>query len=309
MTQKRLTRSGITKLTELAQTIEGYAKSFDGTRIWYRSVGQGLPIICCNGLGCSTFYFNYLEDYFKKHYRVITWDYRGHGKSDASRIKTNHTIQSLVLDLKKVMDALKIKRAIFVGHSMGTQIVYEFFGNYPKRCIALIPCFGTFERPMDTLFNFPFSRYVFDLIYLFNHAVPQLSNFIGKILVKNPFWFQMGGLLKIMKPYLVDKKILEQYIDHIVNVDPVFLSDLTRNMQEHTAEDSVKKINIPTLIVGGEEDTFTPVWLSKKMHHLIPNSELFIVKKGSHVALVEQPELINLRMEKFLKEHILKGKK
>ena len=162
---------------------------------------------------------------------------------------------------------------------------------------------------MDTLFNFPFSRYVFDLIYLFNHAVPQLSNFIGKILVKNPFWFQMGGLLKIMKPYLVDKKILEQYIDHIVNVDPVFLSDLTRNMQEHTAEDSVKKINIPTLIVGGEEDTFTPVWLSKKMHHLIPNSELFIVKKGSHVALVEQPELINLRMEKFLKEHILKGKK
>ena len=113
----------------------------------------------------------------------------------------------------------------------------------------------------------------------------------------------------MMKPYLADKRIMEQYVDHIVKVDPIFLSNLTRSLQEHTAENTLRKIKVPTLILGAEEDTFTPVWVSKKMHHLIPHSELFIIKKGSHVALVEHPELINLRIEKFIIENVLRKRK
>lgn len=296
----RLKKSVKPKLLELARTREGYATSYDGTRIWYRSVGKGVPIICSNGLGCSTFYFSYLEEYFKKNFQVITWDYRGHGKSELPKDKKNHTIQSLQNDLKAVMDELGIKKAIMVGHSMGTQVLYEFYKNMPGRCMALIPCFGTFEKPMDTFLNSPLSKYVFEVVYLFNQFFPKVSNMMGTFMVKNPLWFRVGGMLKIMQPYMVDRKIMEQYVDHIINVDPIFLSDLTRNMQQHTAEASLKKIKVPTLILGAEDDTFTPVWLSKKMHHLIPKSELFIVKKGSHVALVEQPELINFRIEKFI---------
>lgn len=301
--QTATTKSGRTRLTEMAHTQEGFITSFDGTKIWYRSSGVGTPMVLCNGLGCSTFYFDYLEDYFKKFYRVIIWDYRGHGRSDPPHVKKNHTLNSLKFDLKALMDGLKIKKAIMVGHSMGTQVLYEFYSCFPKRCIALLPVFGTFQRPMDTFYDSPASKYVFEFVYIFNHLFPQLANKIGHLLIKNPLWFQVGGILKLMKPFLVDKKIMEQYLDHILKVDPIFLTKLTRSMQEHTAEAELKKIKIPTLILGAEEDAFTPVWLSKKMHHLIPHSELFIVKKGSHVALVEQPELINLRIEKFLKEH------
>lgn len=304
MQTKAKTRSSNVKLVDIATTFEGTTESFDGTKIWFRSVGKGAPIICCNGLGCSTFYFSYVESCFRKSHRVITWDYRGHGKSDAPKVKKNHTIKSLIMDLKAVMDELEIDKAILVGHSMGTQVIYEFYSNFPERCVALIPCFGTFGKAMDTFMDSPLSKYVFEMVYIFNHAFPKVANLMGTLMVKNPLWFQVGGLLKMMKPYLVDKNIMKQYMEHIVNVDPIFLTRLTKDLQDHTAEEDLKDIQVPTLIMGAEDDTFTPVWVSKKMHHLIPNSELFIVKKGSHVALAEQPELINLRIEKFMKERV-----
>lgn len=302
---KKRTRRPQTKLMEAALTEEGFAKSRDGTKIWYKSVGRGTPIICCNGLGCSTFYFNYLEDYFKYTNQVITWDYRGHGQSEKPHSRKHDTITALTDDLRAVMETLDIKRAVMIGHSMGSQVIYEFYSRYPQRCLALISCFGTFEKPIDTFLDSPFSKYVFEVIYVFNHLFPRLSNVIGTLMLKNPLWFQVGAMLKIMKPYLVDKEILRQYINHIVNVDPIFLSNLTKSMQQHSSEESLKKIKVPTLIIGADEDNFTPVWLAKKMHHLIPESELFVVKKASHVALVEQPELINLRIEKFLNERLM----
>jgi len=302
---KQLSQSHRGKLVQLHRTKEGYATSFDGTKIWYHSVGKGVPIICCNGLGCSTFYFSYIEAYFKKSFQVVTFDYRGHGRSGPPQLKTNFTISSLVKDLKSVLDALKIKQAIFVGHSMGTQIVYEFYKSYPRRCAALIPCFGTFGKPMDTFFDSPLSKYVFEGIYIFNHLFPKLSKTMGLLMARSPFSFQVGGWLKIIKPYMVDKKIVDQYMDHFTKVDPVFLSKLLRDWQQYNSEENLKNIRIPTLIFGADEDKFTPLWVAKKMHHLIPQSELLIVKKGSHVAIVEQPELINLRMEKFLKERVI----
>ncbi|MBI4197160.1 MAG: alpha/beta hydrolase, partial [Deltaproteobacteria bacterium] len=70
-----------------------------------------------------------------------------------------------------------------------------------------------------------------------------------------------------------------------------------------------KKIKVPTLILGGELDQFTPAWISKKMHRLIPNSEILMIHKATHAALVEQPELVNLRIEKFLLEKKLLRKR
>ena len=299
-------------LGQIIRTREDQVSSFDGTRIWYRSVGTSnaagasQPIVCLNGLGCSTFYFSYLENYFKDKAQVVTWDYRGHGRSEMPRVSKNHTVQSLKQDLKAVLDALQIKKAILVGHSMGVQVMFDFYGSHPHRVAAMVSCFGTSGKPMDTLYNFPLSKYVFEVVYMFNHLFPRLSNTIGTLIAKNPLWFQMGGLFKMMKPYLVDKRIMRQYLEHIINVDAIFLSNLTRSLQEHSAESSLKSIKVPMLVIGADEDSFTPAWISKKMHHQIPHSELFIVKKGSHVALVEQPELINLPIEKFIRER-LKG--
>ena len=299
----RKTGANKPRLAELATIKEGFAKSFDGTSIWYQAQGKGVPMIFCNGLGCSTFYWKHIHSYFKKSNKVILFDWRGHGQSATPRNEINISIDALTEDLYYVLKELKITKAILLGHSMGIQILFRFYEKYPKMIKALIPCFGTYGNPLDTFYNSSSSKYIFKAIYTFNHLFPKLANGFGYLMSKNPLWFQMGSMLKMMNPGLVDRKVLKEYIEHFTSVDPVFLAKLALSMQEYNAEPTLKNINVPVLIFAAEQDTFTPVWLSKKMHHLIPKSELMVIKNSTHVALVEQPALINLRIEKFIKEH------
>lgn len=293
-----------TRRGRLSPITEGHVTSYDGTRIWYQSQGSGTPIIFCNGLGCSTFYWKHIHAYFKKTHQVVLFDWRGHGQSELPKNSKDISVDALTEDLNAVIKVLNIKKAILAGHSMGTQIVYRFYQKYPNRVKALIPCFGTFANPIDTFYNSSNAKHIFKAIYSFNHLFPNLANKVSYLLSKNPLWFQMGSLLKMMNPGLVDKKVLKEYIEHFTSVDSVFLSKLAKSMQHYNAETLLKKIKVPTMIIAAAEDTFTPVWLSKKMHHLIPESEILIIQKASHVALIEQPDLINLRIEKFLQERL-----
>jgi pimeloyl-ACP methyl ester carboxylesterase len=308
MTRKTKKRQG--RLIESATYEEGTVKSFDGTPIVYRSVGKSdVPIICCNGLGVGAFFWVYFEEYFHKNRQIITWDYRGHGSSGLNGNPENYSIHALVKDGKAVMDRLAVKKAIFVGHSLGAQVVLEIYRQYPKRVAGLIPCFGTDGRPMNTFYNTRISRYLFKACYEIGQRFPTPSNYISRLLLQNPLSFYLGGLLKIMNTGMINKEDVDRYIEHILDVNPVFFTELLKNAQEHTAQDILPDIKVPTLIIAGEHDQFTPLWISKKMHRLIPESELFIVKKGSHAALVEQPELLNLRIDKFLQERVDPKKK
>jgi pimeloyl-ACP methyl ester carboxylesterase len=299
------TKKNSGKLAQLLRLREGYTKSPDGTSIYYKSVGLGFPIVLCNGMGVSTFFWKYLENAFKHEFQVITWDYRGHGRSAPPRKKNNVNVQVLVEDCKAVCDELRVKKALFIGHSLGTQVVLEFYKRHPRYVAGIVSCLGTFGRPMDFFYNSPLSKYIFEILTSIGLIFPKQSNFISQLLIRNPFWYQLGGLLKMINTGMASKADAQQYIDHILSLEPLFFSKLSRSVQAHSAEDVLKKIKVPTLIIGGENDTFTPVWLAKKMHRIVPKSELFIVKKGSHAALVEQPELVNLRIEKFLRERVL----
>lgn len=300
----RRTKSIKSRLLDISLTRQGMATSFDGTKISYKTVGRGLPLVCCNGIGCNTFYFKWLEEHFKIHNQVVTWDYRGHGKSEPPKKIKNSTILSLVKDMKSVLDDLKIEKAVLIGHSMGVQIIYEFYKHYPHRVKALVACFGTFEKPMNTFLNSPLSKYVFEGVYHLNQSFPVLMKWVGQVVLKNPLWFQVGGLLKFMKTPLLEKAVMQEYIDHFAAMEPVFLTSLIHDWQNHSSSDMLKDIKVPTLIISGEEDQFTPAWISKKMHHLIPGSELFMIKNATHAGLAEQPELVNLRIEKFLKQKV-----
>jgi pimeloyl-ACP methyl ester carboxylesterase len=73
---------------------------------------------------------------------------------------------------------------------------------------------------------------------------------------------------------------------------------------EHSAEDLLGSIAVPTLVVAAERDTFTPPDIAEGMAAAIPNAELEMLRGGSHAAPVEQPLLVELRIEKFLAERV-----
>ena len=300
-----LTQKKSGRLARILDSKEGHAVSRDGTRIYYKSVGRGLPIVLCNGMGVSTFFWKYFVNTFKNEFQVVIWDYRGHGHSDLPAHKDNISVEALAEDCIAVCDALKIKSAVFIGHSLGAQVGLEVYRKAPQRVAAYISCLGTFGRPMDFFYNFPLSKYIFELFTGISLAFPKQSRIFTQLLIRNPFWYELGGILKVINTGMASRSDAQEYIDHFLKLETEFITQLSRKMQAHSSEDVLKALKVPALLIGGEYDTFTPAWLAKKMHRIIPDSELFIIKKGSHAALVEQPELINLRIEKFIKERVL----
>jgi pimeloyl-ACP methyl ester carboxylesterase len=98
----------------------------------------------------------------------------------------------------------------------------------------------------------------------------------------------------------IQQEDFQRYWEHAALMDPdVFLRMLQRAGQ-HDAREFLPAIDVPTLVVAAEHDTFTPMALAEEMAAAIPNAELEVVEEASHAAPVEQPDRIAERIEDFL---------
>jgi pimeloyl-ACP methyl ester carboxylesterase len=82
-------------------------------------------------------------------------------------------------------------------------------------------------------------------------------------------------------------------------MDSLLFIQAVWSLQEHSAWDLLPEIQCPTMIFAAEKDTFTPLHCSQKIADNIPNSELVFLSDASHAALIEQPEIINYRLDRF----------
>jgi len=90
------------------------------------------------------------------------------------------------------------------------------------------------------------------------------------------------------------------YWEHIALLDPdLFLATL-RAAGDHSAEDLLPTIDVPTLVVGADNDTFTPPARARQMAEQIPASSFHLLEDSSHAAPVEQPMTIFQLMQDFL---------
>ena len=96
----------------------------DGTSLAYSVQGEGdLAIVCTNGYATSDFYWKHVARRFRDDARIITWDLKGHGRSGPAHDLSDCTIEGCVDDLRRVLDAAEVERAVMVGFSLGCQII------------------------------------------------------------------------------------------------------------------------------------------------------------------------------------------
>ncbi|MBI9077730.1 MAG: alpha/beta hydrolase [Desulfatibacillum sp.] len=287
-----------------SRTIE----SFDGTSIHYKSVGKGPAICASNGIGVSTFFWKYLVEYFSNTHQVILWDYRFHGESGPGPDYDSLTMTTNARDLCAVLDHAGVDKATLLGHSMGVQTIFEFYRLNPQRCAALIPVLGTYGHPFDTFFGTDIGKFLFPLGFYTTFLFPGMTRKITqtglKILFSDYIAWPGARLTGLVNFQHIRKKDLNPYLEHLKSLDLRAFMAMARNMQEHSAQAILPEIKVPVLIIAGEDDLFTPLEVSQHMHNMIPNSEMLVIPHGSHAALVEQPELMNLRIEKFMQERV-----
>ncbi len=287
---------------------EGFCQASDGTSIYYTIAGPDRPtapdLVLCDGIGCDGFVWKYVVPAFADRHRVIRWHYRGHGRSATPRDLDRMAIEDLVGDLGAVLDAAGSERAILAGHSVGVQVVLEAHRRMPGRVAALVLVCGSYGRPLDTFHGTAALKEGLPYINRILEGFPGAVVGLWRALLPSRMAWLLAFLAGEVNRSLIRWEDMQPYFDHLGKMDPEVFVRLLSHAAAHSTRDHLGHVDVPTLVVGAELDTFTPMWLSEEMADLIPDAELLVIPKGSHAAPIEQPELLNLRLEKFFRDRL-----
>lgn len=278
----------------------GTFRSFDGTRIYYEVRGSGTPIILNYGIGCVMNHWRHQVRHFSQSHQVITYDYRAHHRSSAPESRENLNIDALSQDLKGLMDHLQIPAAGLWGHSFGVQLLLRMFDLYPHMCQHFVFINGFSRNPLAGMFGTDLTTQMFNLLKSGFQALPETISSIWKMGVQNPLAVHASALAGGFNLKLTSFKDVEIYARGVAAMDLGEFIPLFEKMLAYDGGEVLSKINIPTLIIGGKQDSVTPQAHQEEMHSAIHGSEFMMVPYGSHCTQLDMPDLVNLRIEKFL---------
>lgn len=288
-----------------------YALSaIDGCPIFYEiaepGTGSDLTVVMCDGIGCDGYVWKHMRRALAPSCRLIHWHYPGHGRSPMPRDPQRTTIAGLAQDLLAVLDDAGVAHVIACGHSMGVQVVLEAYRAAPRRIDALILACGAPENPLRTFRGTDRFEALLPAVQRMAKRTPWIFNRLSRALLPTRLAYEIATLIEPNEA-LIEPRDFMPYLESMARIDVrLFLALLTSACQ-HSAADILNKIDVPTLIIAGDQDSFTPPALSTRMHAAIPNAELLMLEGGSHTALIERPEQVNEAVLAFLRRRLVRS--
>ncbi len=254
----------------------------DDAEISYEIRGDGPPVVLLHPFPCDHEFWNPVATALESRYRLILPDLRGHGASDSGDGPA--LMQKHASDIARVLDAAGVGRATLVGCSIGGYILFEFWRRFRARVNALVICDS---RPQADTAEARANRLKAADTVLEQGTEPFLEGMIPKL---------MGRTTVGSRPDLVAGA---RAMMRLMSAEDI--SQVQRGMAERP--DSVadlKTINVPTLIVIGEEDALSTVADGELMRQNIAGSQLKVIPKAGHYAPWEQPEAVGMVLRQFL---------
>lgn len=284
-----------------------YFYTSEGIRIFYNTsfplnqYNENRPtLVFIYGLLCSNSHFKYQIPFFEEQgYQILLHDYRFHFASSQDGDIETCTFPNIARDLHELLTHLKIKNATFIGHSMGVNICLEHAKLFPEDVASQILISGTVVPPQDIMFDSNLVDLFMPYIESFAKNYPPIYKAIWKHAYKNPiaqYAIFDGGFNKNQ----VDIEFIQLYMKKISELPENLFFHLLKIMHDHDVIGYLETIKQPTLIIGGDKDKIIPNYLQQILVRHIPNSQLYIIKDGSHVPQVDFPDLINERLQRFL---------
>jgi pimeloyl-ACP methyl ester carboxylesterase len=282
----------------------GFVECDAGLRLWWQSVGSGPTLICCNGVGVSTFFWKYVVEHFSPHYQVVLWDYRGHGQSEqpTDLDSVELSIEASARDLGLVAEAVGAKNAVLLGHSMGCQVALERYHQAPDSVSGLALLFGSAGRVLETFFDRSSSVKIHQAVMAAADRLGPRANKIMRALTRSPVAWSVTRRLRMVDPDYTRREDFQPYLDHLGVIDSRLFLHMVQEANRHDAFSWLSEVAAPTLIIAGENDKFTPLHVSERMVSELPRGEIMVLADGTHAAIIEQPETINHRLGRFLSE-------
>jgi len=245
---------------------------------------EGSPwLVLSHSLACSVRMWDPQLEALKGSYRILAYDTRGHGASDAPR--GPYTLDMLADDLKALLDALGAKNPHYCGLSMGGMIGQTFALKYP----------GVFRTLMlaDTT-----SRYSGDVWPVWQERI-RIAEEKGMTPLVQPTlerWFT--------EPFRKSNPGPVAAIARLIAATPVAgYVGCCHAIPKINLTARLKEIKAPMLVICGDQDPGTPPAMAQEIHANAPGSKLVMIPRAAHLANLENPAAFTQATQEFLKAH------
>jgi non-heme chloroperoxidase len=266
----------------------------DGTQIYYKEWGTGQPVVFSHGWPLTADAFEDQMIFLSaRGYRCIAHDRRGHGRS--SQPSHGNDMDTYADDLATLVQKLELKHPIHVAHSTGGGEVTRYLGRHGTKNVAKVVLISAippmllktesnpggvpaeaFDQPRAAMLN-DRSQFFMDLsipFYGFNRPEAKVSQGI-----RESFWLQamMGGLLNVY--------------------------DCVKAIAESDFHQDLKRIDVPTLFLHGDDDQIVPLANSSDISSkIVKNSKLKVYPGFPHGMCTTHKNVINEDLLAFLRE-------
>lgn len=244
----------------------------DGVKIYYDIQGPkgALPVLLSHGHAAATPMWAGQVEALRQRFRVITWDLRGHGRSDCPENPALYTVEHTVDDIAAILDDCDIDRAVIGGHSLGGVMTFQFQLRYPERVLA-----------MAILNSGPGFR---------SDAVRDNWN---RGCERTAASLERKGLAALAK----SREVHAEW-----HTDVWGLIHSARGIMTHRDSrmiDNLGNIDVPVLVLVGAQDQGF-LGAADYMARKIPDIQKIVIEDAGHAANLDQPEVFNRLLIGFL---------
>jgi pimeloyl-ACP methyl ester carboxylesterase len=267
-----------------------YAKSADGTRLYYEEAGSGTPIVFVHEFGGTYRSWEPQMRAFSRVHRCITFAARGYPPSDVPESVDRYSQALAVTDIVAVMDAAGVDRAHVVGLSMGGFAALHFGLEQPARALSLVVAGAGYG------------------------AEKQFEGYFRNVSLEVAKQFAEQGSEQFAKTYSLgasrvqfqnkDPRGWREFADLLGQHSAVGAANTMRGVQArrpsiYDLEERLRAMSVATLVVVGDEDDhcLQPGIFMKKT---IPACGLLVLPKTGHTLNLEEPEHFNRFVGEFI---------
>jgi 3-oxoadipate enol-lactonase len=240
--------------------------------IYYDVAGSGPPLVLLHPFPCHHEFWLPAAKFLSGRYRLIMPDLRAHGESGLGEGPA--TMRKRAIDIARVMDRAAVDRAPLIGVSIGGYTIFEFWRQFPSRATALV--LSNTKAPADTP-EARAERFKVADDVLERGVEAFFEGFLPKVL---------GETTRLSRPDLV-----EGALRMMRRMSAEDVAGTQRGLAERPDSiPTLKTINVPTLVITGDEDTLTGVPEAELMKQNIPGAQMNVIAKAGHYSPWERPE-------------------
>ena len=257
----------------------------NGIELYYEIHGkEGAPwLVLSHSLACSVRMWDPQIAAFRDRYRILNFDTRGHGASNAP--PGPYSLEMLAEDLKALLEKLHIENPHFCGLSMGGMIGQTFALEYPGVLRTLTLADTTSRYPAEAMTVWEERIRTAETKGLEPLAEPTLQR-----------WFTDN--FRRNKPDEINR------IRKLILATPVAgYAGCSRAIPKINLTARLKEIRCPILVIVGENDAGTPPVMAREIHDHAPGSKLVVLPDAAHLSNLEQPEAFNRALGEFIGRH------